>query len=394
MPAFIVLMLLFQDYSQRGFVQAQGIAYRQTAVNDRSHVIGEVQLRHESFYKPWPSFQLAAALEVQSDSHHQTERDFRFDWKDRGRQRPLLSLRRLSAQFHHGGFTLEAGKQFVRWGRTDLVNPTDRFAPRDFLTVVDNDFLGIDAVRATYERGANTLDVVWSPRLTPSRTPLFSQRWFIPPAGAPAFTVERDIPRGPQTGIRWSYVGFVEFAAAFYSGFNHLPSYEVVPGSAAVRETYPKQRMFGGDIAVPLPLVSIKGEAGYFESTDRRSDNYVLYVIQLERQAGEWFFVGGYGGEAITERGTQSGDFNPDRGMTRTILARAGYTIDANRSIAFETAVRENFDGFWSKTEYSQAFGQHWRVTGGFTLIRGEVSDFFGQYRKNSHGLVSLRYSF
>jgi hypothetical protein len=116
--------------------------------------------------------------------------------------------------------------------------------------------------------------------------------------------------------------------------------------------------------------------------------------VQLERQAGEWFFVGGYGGEVITEKGTQSADFNPVRGLTRTILARAGYTIDVNRSIAFETAIRENFDGFWSKAEYSQAFGQHWRVTTGVTIIRGKPTDFLGQYRLNSHAVVTVRYSF
>jgi hypothetical protein len=140
--------------------------------------------------------------------------------------------------------------------------------------------------------------------------------------------------------------------------------------------------------------VSIKGEAAWFQSPDHRSDDYVLYVVQLERQAGEWFFVGGYGGEVVTERGTQSADFNPVRGLTRTVLARAGYTIDVNRNIAFETAIRENFDGFWSKTEYSQAFGQHWRLTLGLTLIRGEPSDFLGQYRQNSHGTITVRYSF
>jgi hypothetical protein len=306
----------------------------------------------------------------------------------------MLSLQRLSAQYHHGGLMVEAGKQLVRWGRTDIVNPTDRFAPRDFMTVVDNEFLGIQAVRATYERGPNTIDVIWSPRLTPSRIPLLNQRWFIPPPGAPAFGLARDVPEGSQSGVRWSYVGFVEFAAAFYSGFDNLPSFVVNPGSPVVRETYPELRMFGGDIGVPLPLVSIKGEAAYFQSPDHTSDNYVLYVVQLERQAGEWFFVGGYGGEAVTERGTQNADFNPVRGLTRTILARAGYTIDANRSVAFETAVRENFDGLWTKAEYSQAFGQHWRLTGGFTLIRGKATDFLGQYNRNSHGAVVLRYSF
>jgi hypothetical protein len=152
--------------------------------------------------------------------------------------------------------------------------------------------------------------------------------------------------------------------------------------------------MVGGDIGIPLRWVSIKAEAGHFTSSDPRSDEHVLYVVQLERQSGEWFFVGGYGGDAITNRGTQSGDFNPDRGMTRTILGRAGYTIDTNRSIAFETAIRDNGDGLWAKTEYSQAFGQHWRLTAGVSLIRGEASDFLGQYRRNSHGLLAVKYSF
>jgi hypothetical protein len=391
---FALLLLAPQDYTQRGFVESRNTLYPQAAINDSSHVVAEVQARYEGFYKFKKDFQLAGALDFRTDTHHQTDRDFDFDWKDRGRQRPLLSLRRLSAQYHRSGLTLEVGKQFVRWGRTDIVNPTDRFAPRDFLAVVDNEFLGIEAGRATYERGSNTIDAVWSPRLTPSRIPLLTQRWFIPPVGIPSFAIDRDIPRGSQSGVRWSHVGAVEFAAAYYDGFNHLPSYEPIPGRFAVREFYPRQRMVGGDIAVPLRWLSVKAEAGYFTSPDPRADEHVLYVVQLERQSGEWFFVGGYGGDTRTERGTQTGDFNPDRGLTRTILARAGYTIDANRSIAFETAVRDNLDGGWLKTEYTQAVGQHWRLTAGFSLVRGEPTDFLGQYRRNSHGLIAVKYSF
>jgi hypothetical protein len=394
MYLLVMLMLVSHDYSQRGFVESQATLYPEAAINDTAHVVGDVRLRHESFYKPWTSLQFAGAIELSTDTHHQTEREWRFDWENRGLQRPLLSLRRLSAQYYRRNLTVEAGKQFVRWGRTDIVNPTDRFAPRDFLTVVDNDFLAVDAVRGTFEHGSNTVDVVWSPRLTPSRTPLLSQRWFVPPPGAPSFIVERSIPEGSQSGIRWSHNGSVEFAAAFYSGFDHLPSYQVAPESLAVRQTYSKLRMIGGDVGIPLSLVSIKGEGAYFQSRDHLSDDYVLYVIQLERQTGEWFFVGGYGGEVITRKGNQTADFNPVRGLTGTILVHAGYTIDPNKSIAFEGEVRENFDGFWSKAEYSQAFGQHWRLTSGFTIIRGKPSDFLGQYHRNSHAIVSVRYSF
>jgi hypothetical protein len=397
MSVLAILLFLSQDYSQRGFVQTQTTVYPQAAVNDGGHVVGDFELRYEGFYKPWADLQLAGTVDLRTDTHHQTEREVRFDWKDRTRQRPMLSLRRLSVQYHRGEWSVEAGKQFVRWGRTDIVNPTDRFAPRDYLTVVDNDFLAVDAARATYERGSNTVDVIWVPRLTPSRVPLFSQRWFVPPPGAssfPSLVVDRRIPEGSQAGVRWSHTGAVEFAAAFYSGFDHLPSYALIPGTTTVDETYAKQRMVGGDVGIPLPVVAIKGEAAWFQDPDHRSDDYLLYVIQLERQAGEWFFVAGYGGQHVTRSGSQAADFNPVRGMTRTILSRAGYTVDVNRSLAFETAIRENFDGFWSKFEYSQAFGQHWRLTTAMTLIRGKPTDFLGQYRENSHATITTRYSF
>jgi hypothetical protein len=75
-------------------------------------------------------------------------------------------------------------------------------------------------------------------------------------------------------------------------------------------------------------------------------------------------------------------------------VARASYTIDANRSAAVETAIRQNGHGEYVKGEYSQARGQHWRATAAGALIRGHVDDFLGQYRRNSHVTLSLRYSF
>ena len=56
--------------------------------------------------------------------------------------------------------------------------------------------------------------------------------------------------------------------------------------------------------------------------------------------------------------------------------------------------MRQTFQGVWLKTEYSQATGAHWRTTLTGTFIGGSDTDFFGQYRRNSHVLVTLRYSF
>src|SRR4029077_7689292 len=122
------------------------------------------------------------------------------------------------------------------------------------------------------------------------------------------------------------------------------------------------------------------------------ADEYVLYVVQLERQAGEWLMTGGYAGEAVTKR-RAAFSFAPDRGLTRSFVARASYTIDPGRSAAIEGAIRENGRGLYAKGEYSWARGQHWRTTLTAALLAGRDTDFLGQYRRNSHFGAALRYS-
>ena len=48
----------------------------------------------------------------------------------------------------------------------------------------------------------------------------------------------------------------------------------------------------------------------------------------------------------------------------------------------------------YAKAEYSQAQGQHWRATVTGAAIAGHRDDFLGQYRRNSHVVAALRYSF
>ncbi len=151
--------------------------------------------------------------------------------------------------------------------------------------------------------------------------------------------------------------------------------------------------MYGADAAVPLRWFTVKTEAAYYTSPDRQQDEYVIYVLQFERQIKELSIVAGYAGDAITAR-TPTLQFSPELGFARAMLAHAQYTIDTNRSVAVDAAVRQNGEGSWLRTEYSQAFGQHWRATAGYSWIRGDDSDFLGQYHRNSFALLALRYSF
>lgn len=396
----LLFTMLAQNFEQRGFIDNSTTLYPQTAVNDRVQAVNETLLRWEVSYKIASWLKISGAFDATTDTHDQVERAFRLDVDDRSTLRPAFSLRRYSATLHKGKFTAELGRQFIRWGKADILNPTDRFAPKDYLSnVVDADFLGVIAARVTIESGNNTYDLVWQPWFTPSRTPLLDQRWTVLPEQAQGVTLNdlgARYPGGSQYGARWNHVGSgYEYSFCFFDGFNNLPlfstTFDPVANTAGLQRYYPELRLYGADAAVPLRWFTVKGEAAYFTSTTANTDEYGLYVIQLERQVREWSLVGGYAGEWLTREGNPL-QFAPDRGFARSFVGRAGWTIDANRSLAISAAVRAA--GSFTRFEYSQSYGQHWRATAALAWIRGDMTDFLGEYRRNSYASLGIRYSF
>ena len=399
--ALLPAILCAQNFNQRGFLETDLSLYPQTAPNDSGQAVDDDLLRYEASYKALPWLRLAGAFDARFDTHQEVERTAHLDWQDRSLQRPALSLREFNATITKGKLTADFGKQFIRWGKADILNPTDRFAPKDFLTVTDPDFLAVLAARVTYDSGTDSFDFVWQPRFTPSRTPLINERWTVLPeaaAGVALVDLGSEFPGRSAFGARWNHIGSgYEFSASFYDGFNSLPDFQSEPSASEnaidfVR-TYPELRLYGADAAVPLRWFTIKTEAAYYTSPDRQQDEYVIYVLQFERQIKELSIVAGYAGDAITAR-TPTLQFSPELGFARAILAHAQYTIDSNRSVAMDAAVRQNGRGSWLSAEYSQAFGQHWRATAGYSWIRGDDDDFLGQFHRNSFALLALRYSF
>jgi hypothetical protein len=392
-----------QALSERGFIEGRGFLFPRTTPVDDTRQIGDVLVREEVFLKPASWIQFAGGVDARTSSHHGVDRTWRLDWRDRGILRPRLSLRRLTATITVSRFSVDIGKQFIRWGRADVTYPTDRFAPRDYLNVVDPELLPVTGVRPSVQIGNETLEAVWLPHLTPSRLPRFDQRWTIIPAGAAALRI---IDRGsqigtdPQYGARWRHTGgHLESAVSYFEGSNHLPDVHAIPVPDApaigIRRIYPRIRMYGADAAIPTNVLTFKLEAAYVTSPSRATEEYVLYVIEAERQTGEWLLDAGYAGDIITRTSATSGrPFAPDRGLARSLIARAAYTIDPRRSLTIEGALRQTGRGLYLKGEYSSAVGQHWRLTGSAVGIRGRQSDFLGQYQANSYASVALRFSF
>ena len=81
--------------------------------------------------------------------------------------------------------------------------------------------------------------------------------------------------------------------------------------------------------------------------------------------------------------------------VTAHNIANANVAGYSRHSVALETSKGQfSGNGFYGKAEYSQTAGQHWRVTMTGVAIAGHSDDFLGQYRRNSHAALALRYSF
>ena len=281
---------------QRGFVEAAASSSRRQAPNDRRSLVGDLLGARRGVRQAGA----VAAVRRRRRPPRQLARSGRDRWRlDFSRSRRPTSAavgappRR--RPFTRGPLTLDLGKQFIRWGKTDIVNPTDRFAPRDFLNVVDNDFLAVTGARGVVQIGGDTLRGVWVPRFTPSRMPLLDQRWTVLPAGAAGVPIVDAGARASDGLAGRACAGATSATASstrcrIFDGFNHLPNIDVaaVGCSAPLRDRrargYPAIRTYGADAAVPTRWFTVKGEAAYFTSRHRR-DRRIRAVRRAARAA-------------------------------------------------------------------------------------------------------------
>ena len=393
-----------QMVAQRGFIQATDTVFAHLVPNDQDCQVLDTLYRQEIFVKPSSWLQFAAGFDFRANTHEQVDYRWRLDFSDRTILRPVAAVRRLEATITTKYLTVDVGKQFIRWGNADILNPTDRFAPRDYLNVIDTDLLPVLGARAAVHFGTETIEAVLVPRFTPSRLPLLNQRWTVLPPEAAGLTILDGgsvLPNGSQRGARWRHTGeHLDASASVYDGFYNLASIDIRQLQNTLKPTvelvrfYPRLRTFGGDVAVPTSWVTLKGEAAYFASPDSTNHEYVLYVVELERQTGEWILSGGYIGESVTNSTGGAFRFAPDEGTAKSLIAHAAYTVDPRRTVAIEGAVRQTGDGAYVKGEFSNAMGGHWRVTFTGVAITGKDTDFIGQFNRNSNASVTLRLSF
>lgn len=384
-----------------GYVENRSLYYPRQATTDSTQYVNESFARLEAGLRMPAGFRVFAGLDTQIDTHDQVERSGRLSWDDRTFHRPALAVRTLVVRYARGPFHLDLGKQVVRWGVMSLISPTDRFAPRDYLSPSGSDYLGVWAARAVFDTGSHSLELLYLPRFTPSRLPLAGGRWAVAPAGLPPSIFRlTDVryPGGPQFGIRYHRVqSAVEYSVCLAEGFHHVATLpykiKLLAGVVEYQRVYPKFRMVGGDVTLAWRGLLWKAESAYLTAPSGYATERWTYAAEVEKLFDEWQISAGYFGDhAADARGFVTLDV--DHTLADAFTGRVAWAQSSKQVLSLQWYVRPDPAAWLARIEYSRSLTPPLRATVAWNWIQGEQGSTIGRYERNSYLSVQFRYSF
>jgi len=235
------------------------------------------------------------------------EAQLRHDFLDPDRSRLLLLD--AYAQLRVGGLKIRAGNQVLRWGRMDMRPALDLLTPKDYDELWNPERLAAPALLLQYGHPSVAVSVAWLPTFTPSRYPVGDHhRWHVlrsqpvlGVAGSETFPIHYMEYRDPEvTGdakfLDGQYAArlelflpAVDLAVQGYYGRDMLPTHHRYDGlngdvmdpdaqdlitflndgvEVALTPVFARKGVVGGDMALVLGPVVLKGELAYTVTSD------------------------------------------------------------------------------------------------------------------------------
>ncbi|MGI5860989.1 MAG: DUF1302 family protein [Myxococcales bacterium] len=216
-----------------------------------------------------------------------------------------------------GPVDLKLGQQFIFWGRTTWVNPTDVITAWDYPNMAseieDYRVAPVAARLNWYVFDELMLDLVWLPRFSPHRLGASAPGTM---AGLPVTEGEpaspRATPENGEFGLRLSHTvssWAFDWALSAYKGFEKMPVYTVepimdmtsmppAPTGFLWRRRHDPLLVFGGDFSKAFGSFVLKGEGAWKRTHDRDGtdpnvrNSRLEYVLGLDYVFSEDFDVG------------------------------------------------------------------------------------------------------
>jgi hypothetical protein len=350
--------------------------------------------------------------------------ELRGSWAARGEGRGYLNEGYADLLFP--GVDLRVGKQTIVWGRTDVVNPTDQLAPREFSDPLetDDERLGVLAARLRASIGRARVEGVIAPSVVLSRLPGSGSRWAptlpptVPDPADPARTLKVRYSE-VQAGAPAAQMKNAQYAArlsttlrgwdlsvSYFDGWDDLPAtrQRIVPvdeGEVRVelRQEYSRRRAVGGDLATTLGPYSLRAEGAHLMPDSLGGPDYFQYVVGLERFFGDPLGAGStlllvQWIQEITPRDSRSGPFDLNHVFRRSLMARAQHNLTPALRLAADGVYDFRTEGYYLQPGASFRLWDRLLVEGSIDLLGGGNEAFFGAFAGNNRLRTTLRYSF
>lgn len=153
---------------------------------------------------------------------------------------------------------LRIGRQKVRWGKADGLNPGDFFTPIDYtvlLPLEDDRYLAVPAIRAdVHLDDTDSLSLVAAKDVAPTQVP------WPRPSPVPLRTVD---PQGWQFGARWQHTGErLDWALSVFHGSATVPLLSApATGTTTFVRDHARIDGIGADLARSVGAYGIRAEA-------------------------------------------------------------------------------------------------------------------------------------
>ncbi len=270
-------------------------------------------------------------------------------FKQRGAELEIYPVE-LYGSLYFSNVDIRLGKQFIFWGKTDWINPTDNICPWDYANIsseLEDYRLAVTSLKTDLYIHNFTMEMVWVPVFVPNRVP-FAEGILAEgnvETGSPGIEMKSAVYpeahiKNSQTGFRLlsSYWG-IDYSLSYYNGHDKNPS--MISGFVPQRQfieiqpQYKPIQIIGGDFERTFGRWSLKGEAAYFLTEDRDGSNtqvdnpHLQYVLGSDVTFSDNFSFNLQWSQDIKDK------FNPDleKSVTETQQAPSSqYRITSSTS--------------------------------------------------------------
>lgn len=315
---------------------------------------------------------------------------------------------------------LRLGRQFIFWGKTDWINPTDNINPWDYRNItaeIEDYRLPVLAAKADLYLGDADLQLVWLPKFEPNRIPMA-----IPDsiAGFPVQHLPEALPENnpahSEAGLRLAASAFhVDYAFSYYYGYEKNPTVriEMIPmqGQFVHSVTYNRQHVFGFDFVTTFDKLAFKGEGAWFLTADRDGKDifaenpHIQYVLGADYNVNDQLSLNAqfiqnirlkYDREYETQ--TRLARHMPltdvPEQYVQSISGRMQYRWNDFLTMQFISVLNLKDSDYFVLPILSYAYADGINLYLGATLFGGPENSTFGRSKNSSRAFAELKFSF